>query len=39
MKMCSERYAEKLLENAQTWQLYRNHTLALLFSWQFAAYF
>ena len=34
MKMCSERYAVNLQENAHAWQLYRNHTLALVFSWE-----
>ena len=38
MKMCSERYAVNLQENVDVWQLYRNHTLALVYSWEFAAY-
>ena len=39
MTMCSERYAVNLQENTHAWQLYRNHTLALVFFWEFAAYF
>ena len=27
MKMCSERYAVNLQENAHAWQSYQNHTL------------
>ena len=38
IKMCYERYAVNL-QNAHAWQLYRNPTLALVFSWKFAAYF
>ena len=39
MKMCSERYPVNLQENAHAWQSYQNHTLVLVFSWEFAAYF
>ena len=39
MKMCSERYVVNLKENAHAWQLDPNHTLALVFFWESAAYF